>query len=215
MAVVFGTVFKQNIREYAPYVLSGLLFWSIITDSMVAGWSVIVGNEPYIRQYNHPVIIYPLERSLASIISFLISTLALAVVQAICGSPINVLWGYATLPLTIVIYFIFEWSATIIAAYIGTKYRDYPQVISLVLQAVWYVSPVFFQESMFTGSPYLYYLFIFNPLTHMLKLIRNPFLEGKLPSLTNYLVSIAVAAVVALGAYWINKKNERDIIFYI
>lgn len=214
MSTVFGVVFKQDIVTYAPYILSGILFWNIMSDSFISGSFSIIGSEPYIRQFNHPIMIYPLKAAITGIISFLISTISLGVIVLFIN-PLNCLMGYLLLIPALFIYFIFEWSATTLAAYIGTKYRDYPQLASLLLQAIWYLSPVFFQESMFESNEYLHMLFVFNPLTHLLKLIRAPFLEGKFPSLTNYLFSIGITAVLVLLAYRINKKNAKDIIFYI
>ena len=214
MSVVFGTVFHQEMRTYAPYVLSVLLFWNVVTEGLITGASVIIGCDPYIRQFNHPVIIYPIKATITSLSCFVISTLALGVLE-IFISPVNVLIGYISLPLTLLIYFGFGLSCCIIASFIGTKYRDYPQIISLTLQAVWYLSPVFFQESMFMGNKYLYLVFIMNPLTHLLKLLRCPFLDGTMPSLVNYAVSIGTVAFLGLIAYIINKRCSKDIIFYI
>ena len=214
MTFVFGTVFHEDVWTYAPYILSGLLFWNIVTDALVAGWSSISGNEPYIRQYNHPVVIYPLEKAIASIISFVISTISLAIIELLT-KPSNIFIGYTSLPITLVIFFSLSWSGTIISSYIGTRYRDYPQLVSLFLQAVWYVSPVFLQERIFLTNQYLYQLYIMNPITHLLRLIREPFLNGRLADWRSYCVSIVTAGCFIFVAIIINKKNERDIIFYI
>ena len=214
MTLVFGTVFGEDVETYAPYVLSGLLFWNIVTDALVAGWTSIFGNDPYIRQFNHPIVIYPLEKAIASIVCFVISTASLAIIELLVN-PVNVIIGYLSLPISLIFYFVLSWSGTIIASYIGTKYRDYPQLISLLLQAVWYISPVFLRESVFLGNPYLSMVYYFNPITHLLKLFRTPFLEGKFPSITNYLVTFATCLVFAIVAIRVNKKNERDIIFYM
>lgn len=214
MSAVFGTVFKQDMVSYAPYILSGLLFWNIMTDSFVAGSNSIIGSEAYIRQFNHPVSIYPLKASLTGIASFAISMLSLIVIM-IFIHPVNIVIGIISFPIAMIIYFILEWTSTIIAAFIGTKYRDYPQLAALILQAIWYVSPVFFQESMFEKNKYLYLLFICNPITHFLNLIRDPFLNGKFPSLVSICVSTGTVSVMALFAFLINKKNAKDIIFYI
>lgn len=214
MTVVFGTVFHEEISSYAPYVLSGLLFWTIVTDSLIAGWSSISGNEPYIRQFNHPVIIYPLEKAIASIISFAISMLSLVAI-VLFTNPYNVVIGILTMPITIIIYFTLGWCGTIISAFIGTKYRDYPQLITLLLQAVWYISPVFLQESVFQSNPVLYRVYIYNPITHLLKLIRTPFLDGKVPSVENYAVSLGLMVIFAAIAILSDKKNEKNIIFYV
>ena len=214
MSFVFGTVFHQDIKTYAPYILSGLLCWDIFSVSWVAGSGTLIGSEPYIRQFNHPIVIYPLKSSLVCIISFSIAVTALAL-WIFFIEPLNVLLGYLFLLPALVIFFLFSWGSMIISSYTGAKYRDYPQMASLLLQTLWYLSPVFFQESMFESSEWLHQLFLFNPVTHMLSLIRQPFLYGSSPSAWNYLYSFGFVLLIDLCAVLINRKNERDIIFYL
>lgn len=214
MSVVFATAFHADIASYAPYILSGILCWEVFSGSFVGGSYSIVANDAYIRQFNHPITIYTLKSAIVITVSFLISLIALAI-WTLFIAPVNLLIALFTLPTTLIIYFILAWSGVTIAAMTCTKYRDYPQMAPLILQTLWYVSPVFFQEEMFAGNAILYRWFNMNPITHMLFLIRAPFLKGELPTAVNYLVSILFVGCIALAAIRINKKSARDIIFYI
>ena len=214
MSFVFGAAFGQDIVTYAPYVLSGILCWDVFSISWVAGSNTLIGSAPYIQQFNHPVVIYPLKIAIVEIISFLISMIALCV-WTLFINPVYTLLGILFLLPAMVVYFFFGWSSVIISSFIGAKYRDYPQVAGLLLQTLWYLSPVFFQESMFESSPYLRILFRVNPVTHMLAMIRQPFLYGRVPSPVNYAASMAFVAVIALIAFLVNRRSARDIIFYL
>ena len=70
MAVVFSTVFKADIKTYAPYILSGILVWDILGSSFQAGSYAIIANQFYIRQCNHPYSLYTLKSSLVYIVTF-------------------------------------------------------------------------------------------------------------------------------------------------
>lgn len=214
MGVVFGVAFKNNIVTYMPYILSGILFWDIFSSGFGAGGMAIIGNDAFIRQCNYPMTLYTLKSALVYTITFLIAIFAL-VPWIIFIYPQNLLLGAATLPFTVIIYFLMAWGATTIAAYTCVQYRDYPMMINLVLQAVWYVSPVFFDEGMFRGHRVLTTWFNANPITHLLNLIRAPFLKGILPTLDDYLISLAFVFVLAIWAYYINRKKERNVIFYL
>ena len=214
MSIVLATAFHVDILNYAPYILSGLLFWDIMNGAFVGASYVIVANDAYIRQFSHPVTIYTLKSAIVLIISFCIALLSLTGWIGII-QPFNLLMALFTLPGTLCIYFVLAWSGATISAFTCTKYRDYPQLAPLILQTIWYVSPVFFQESMFESSRFLYAWFQANPITHLLFLLRTPFLDGCLPTTTNYLVSIVFVSVLAISAVLVNRKNARDIIFYI
>jgi lipopolysaccharide transport system permease protein len=214
MSVVFGTLFKMPIVEYAPYILSGMVTWELITLSTISGGSTFFTAEAYIRQFNHPVTIYTLKSAVVFTINFLIALIAL-VIWILVKSPINVLLGLITLPLTTILLFCLSWSITTIASFFNAKYRDYPQMMTLVMQALWYMSPVFFQESMFEGNRYLQLFLKWNPVTHILYLIRKPFLYGQLPSFSNYMFTAAIIIIFGFFAYLLNRANGKRIIFYL
>lgn len=214
MSVVFSVAFKSDLATMAPYILSGILTWELVSSSFVGGASVIVANDSYIRQFNHPITIYTLKSAIVYTISFLISMIALIIWTAVVN-PVHLVAGLLSLPLTCFLLFFFSWGAVTIAAYTNTKYRDYPQMVPLILQALWYISPVFMQESLFLSSPVLSTWFRINPVTHLLYLVRKPFLNGRFPDPIDYLYMLGIIAVVLFFAWRINKKNEKTIVFYI
>ncbi|MNW44200.1 Teichoic acid translocation permease protein TagG [compost metagenome] len=214
MSTVFGVVFKMPFTDYAPYVLSGLIVWDLISTSFIGGGYSILTAEQYIRQFNHPLLIYTLRSSLVSTFTFLIAIASLAA-WVLFMNPENLILGVITLPLTTLLYFFLSWAVTTIAGFLNVKYRDYPQVMALVIQAIWYVSPVFFKKEMFTSSPALETAFYLNPITHILNLIRNPFLYGSMPTSSDYIFTIATILILALVAWRIYKTNHSKVIFYL
>jgi len=214
MAFVFSTIFKQTLGEYAVYILSGIIVWDLMTGSVVAGGNSILSAEQYIRQFNHPITIYTLRSAVLNIITFSIELVAL-LIWITLTKPINIILGIITFPLTAILLFLLSWPLTTIAGYSNCKYRDYPQIMMLIMQAIWYVSPVMFQRQMFEGNVYLKWFYDHNPITHILNLIRSPFLYGELPSILDYVYVIIAIIVFCYLAYRINKENERKIIFYL
>lgn len=214
MACVFSTVFHQPLGEYILYILSGMIVWDLLSASVIGSGGCLLCSEQYIRQFNHPKTIYSLRYAVLNIITFLIEIAAL-VIWTLVYAPVNLLCAFLSLPLTAIIYFLLSWALSTVAGYMNTKYRDYPQVMALVMQTIWYLSPVFFKEEMFSSSEWLHTFFNHNPITHILNLIRYPFLSGQMPELKNYLYTTGAMAVFLVAAYGINRKNEDTIIFYL
>lgn len=214
MATVFSVVFHSDIATYAPYILSGILFWDIVSSSFQAGAYAIIGNQFYIRQCNHPYSLYTLKTAMGFIITFLIALISLMIWLAFIN-PMGILWGLLFLIPAILLYFPFSWAGTTIAAYTAAKYRDYPMMIPLIMQAFWYISPVFFQEDMFQRSPILYNWFLYSPVSCMLNLVRSPFLYNHAPAWKDYGISLLFVILMSLWAYVIAKKNGKEIIFYL
>lgn len=213
MAVVFSTVFKQPLGSYLLYILSGMVVWDVLTMSVINGGVCFLSGEQYIRQFKHPMTIYSLKFAVFTTITFLIELIAL-VIWVVIYVPENLIFAVLTVPLTTIILFALSWELSTISGYVNTKYRDYPQIISLVMQTIWYVSPVFLREEVFTSNSKMLVAFRLNPLTHLLNLVRKPFLDGLMPSGVDYLFAIGTVLIFAIWAWKSNKKNEDKIIFY-
>lgn len=214
LSFVFSTVFKQPLGSYSLYVLSGIVVWDLMQTSVVGGGSSLFASEQYIRQFNHPISIYTLRYAILNIVTFLMELIALTI--WICFfKPENLLLAVFTVPLTLILYFPLIWGIVTIAGYSGAKYRDYPQIMVLVMQMIYYFSPVFFKQEMFLSSDVLKFIFNLNPITHILNLVRYPFVYMKLPTTVDYFYVILIDVLIVLWAYRVNKKNEKKVIFYL
>jgi lipopolysaccharide transport system permease protein len=55
----------------------------------------------------------------------------------------------------------------------------------------------------------------YNPIYHLLQIVRAPLLEGKWPSATDYAFCFGTALFFACCAWLVGRKVERKIIFYL
>lgn len=214
LSFVFSTVFRQPLGTYAMYILSGIVVWDLMQTSVVGGGNSLFASEQYIRQFNHPITIYTLRYAILNLITFLMELIAL-VAWVLIFQPENLLLAFFTVPLTVLLYMPLVWGIVTIAGYSGAKYRDYPQIMVLVMQMIYYFSPVFFKQEMFLTNDVLKAIFNLNPITHILNLVRYPFAYMEMPRMFDYLFVILTDIVVVLWAMFINKKNEKKLIFYL
>jgi lipopolysaccharide transport system permease protein len=214
IATVFGTVFSMPFGDYAPYVLSGIILWEMLSSSAVAGGGSFMAAEQYIRQFNHPPAIYTLKSAVVYSVNFLLA-LAGLYLWILATKPANALMGLAVLPLNAALFLLLSWPLATIAAYLNTKYRDYPQMTALIMQALYFVSPVFLQEGMFRATPALLAWFEINPVTHMLDLFRQPLLYGRWPTPLNFGVVLSCALFFSLLAWRANSRGRKELIYYL
>ena len=214
MASVFSVAFHSDIATYAPYILTGILFWDVVSSAFQAGGYSIIGNDCFIRQCDHPITMYTLKSAIVYIITFCIAIISL-LCWLVFVNPLGILIGMLWLLPAVVIYFLIAWAGTTIAGYTCAKYRDYPMMVPLIMQVFWYLSPVFFQEEQFQSNEVLYAWFNINPITHLLNLIRKPFLYCACPSGEDFLISLAFAVLLVFFAVRVNRKVGRSVIFYL
>lgn len=213
MVFIFGSIFKTDILDLIPYIYSGFIIWDAISGSFIYGSSSIIGAEPYIKQFSHPLAIYSLKQTLVLIINTLISGIGVFVW---CGilKPQNILYILITLPINVILLFLFSWSITTFSSIINTKFRDFQQMIGLIVQALWFISPVYFEKKVYINAN-IEFLIYYNPIARILDMVRAPFLNGTFPTITDYMYVIGTVGVFFVIDILLLKKNEKELIFYI
>lgn len=213
LSIVFSRMFHMDIVTYAPYILSGIIIWDFIIACITGGSLSFVQADAYIKQCRNPLAIYTLRTVLSSVIVLFIASISLFIWAAV-ALPNNIGWCWISALTIYPILVIIAWPVATLLAYIGVRFRDVPHAMGLVMQALWFVSPVYFDANMFRRGG-LNVLVDFNPIYHVLQLIRAPLLDGAWPTLTNFTFSIGTAAVFGILACIVGRSAERKVIFYL
>lgn len=213
LAIVLSKMFRTDIFTYAPYVLSGIIVWECITACVTGGALSFVQADAYIKQCKHPLAIYTLRTVLTSLIVLALASFALIAWSAIV-LPQNIGWHWISALTIFPVMGLILWPLATLLAYIGVRFRDIPHATGLIMQALWFISPVYFEEKMFRQGG-LGALVDYNPIYHLLQLVRAPLLDGSWPALENYAFPLISAMLILLIAYGVGKNAERKVIFYL
>jgi ABC-type polysaccharide/polyol phosphate export permease len=214
LCVMFHQLFGLEMSEYGPYVLSGLIFWNFITAGMNQGCQCFFQGESYIRQHPAPLAIYPLRTALGAGIHFLFGLCVL----------LPFVWmvnGFGNLPAllslvpTLALLFIFCWALAICMGVLNVLFQDCQHLIEVLLQVLFYLTPIMYRPEKLNLEGSLLRIFNLNPLAIMLRMLRQPILEGQLPSLHTYELGLSVAALATVAAVLTLMRFERRIIFYL
>jgi lipopolysaccharide transport system permease protein len=213
LAAVLAKLFQTDIRTYAPFIISGMIVWEFVMAVSTGGALSFVQADAYIKHCRHPLAIYSLRTAIANLVVLMLASLPMFVWAAIAQPErIGVSW-IAALTIYPVLLLIF-WPLITLLAYAGSRFRDLPNVMMLVLQAVWFVSPVYFETAMFRRAG-LNALVDYNPVFHLLQLVRAPLLEGKWPSAIDYGFCAAMMILFTVLAWLVGRKAEKRVIFYL
>jgi lipopolysaccharide transport system permease protein len=213
LAVVLAKLFQTDIRSYAPFIISGMVVWDFIMAVSTGGSLSFVQADAYIKHYRHPLAIYTLRTVVANLLVLVLASLPMFVWAAIArpkGFGVTWISALSLYPALLLIF----WPLITVLAYAGSRFRDLPNVMMLLLQAVWFVSPVYFETAMFRRAG-LNALVDYNPIYHLLQLVRAPLLEGKWPSAKDYGFCAGTAIFFAGLAWLVGRKVERTVIFYL
>jgi hypothetical protein len=92
-----------------------------------------------------------------------------------------------------------------------SKGRDYQPLQSLILQGLFYATPIIFQTSILKdkGFELVYRL---NPFYYLLEIVRTPMQGREIPSLDIYLIAIAISLIVFSISIFVIMKNQKTLV---
>ena len=213
LCAVFHQVFKQDVREYAPYLLTGLATWHYLLNVALHGCQCFFDGEPYIRQYPAPLAVYPLRTALGAAFHFLLALVVVVIVAGCFRRFSNPLCLLSLLP-SLAILFVLSWAIAVIVGALNVLFQDTQHLLEVGFQLLFYGTPIMYKTEQL-GDSTLGWLVSHNPLVAMLRLVRDPILNGRLPSWETYGIA-GIGLVLAVGtAVLLLVRLERRLIFYL
>jgi ABC-type polysaccharide/polyol phosphate export permease len=213
ICTVFSTIFKEDIRFYAPFLMAGLTFWTYLVTVSIQGTQCFFQGEAYIRQYPAPMAIYPLRTVLATGFHFLLA-LGLVLLLAAIVRGYSDLWPLLSLAPTVVLLLVFGWSLAILFGLATVRFRDAQHLSEVAFQTLFYLSPIIYRPETLTERG-LGILVNVNPIVPFLQLLREPVLYSQFPSTATYLTACAIVLFTATMATLALRVEERRLIFYL
>ena len=210
---VFATLFKLDVRTYAPFLLVGLAFWNFVSGIAHQGCQCFINGEAYIRQQSAPMAIYPLRTTLACGFHFLIALVVAILLSFIFGGVHNALALVYLVP-ALVMLFLFGWCLALLCGVMNVLFQDTQHVIEILLQVLFYLTPIMYPPSMLAERR-IGWIAGLNPLAGLVETLRRPILEGLPPSLSAVaMVSGLVIVMILLTAFTLSRL-ERRLVFYL
>ncbi len=177
IGVVNSGLFGVAMGELLPSMSLGIVLWSLISTCITEGCAAFTGSEPLIRQSRQPFTVYLMRALWRNLIIFAHNMVIALIVLAI-WPPQN--WWLVPLALIGLVLLLLNvgWMM-LLAGVICTRFRDLPQIVASVLQIMFFVTPIFWLPTQLKGLRAI--IVEFNPIYHMLELVRAPLLGTPVP----------------------------------
>ena len=123
--VVFATIMRAPQRNFAIFLLSGLLPWLFFSTSVLQGLNSILTNQELIRKVRLPQAVFPLSVVGSNLVNFSLSLAPLLLLMAVLGQPFTP--ALLFIPVAIFILAVFTSGVTLLFATFTVFFRDvYP-----------------------------------------------------------------------------------------
>lgn len=206
---VFSQLFRFDIEYFPVYLLSGIVMFNFFSEATTLTMNSIINSAALIKKVYVPTYIYPLTRTLSSMINLLISMIPLLI--AVLFSGIKPAPSYLLIVVPILCISLFSLGMGMILATAMTFFRD-TEYLWGVLSTIWmYLTPIFYPLSILpTGAIWVVKA---NPIYYYVDFMRTCIITGTSPAATEYAICL-VSAVIALmlGAFVFNKSQDEFIL---
>lgn len=211
LTLVFSTVLRMNIHHYAIFLLSVLLPWTFLSQSLAYAVESIVGNGELIKKVAVPKLVFPVAVVISNLINLLLSIIPLALIVLAVGQPFYWTWVY--LPIPLVILTIFTLGATFLFATANVYYRDVAHIVQILLQVLFYVTPIIYTVDMIPAQ--FRWIFRLNPLIYVFNGFRLAVYWGQLPRLQSFGASLVCALAALVIGFAVFRRYQSQFVFYV
>ena len=206
--MVFTTIFKPDIDNYAIYMITGMVLWFYFSDCLSEGSYVLVANGDMLKKIYFPRIALPISVVLARLVNFLIMTAVLIFILAITGygiSPVALLFY----PLLVLLFIIFMVGMATIFSALDVFFRDVQYIITAILMALIWLTPIMYLREK-VEYPILDTIITINPMTYYTEMMQSIFYWQSIPSIGTILTCAGISIGVFGIGFILFKYLEKD-----
>ncbi len=209
--VVFGYFLKarwagtSSSLEFSLVLFSGLILFNFLTECLSRAPAIILANPNYVRKIVFPLEILPWVTVGAALFHTSLSLVAWMVFDLLVHHSLH--WTLIYLPLLLFPLMLVAVGLCWFLSATGVYIRDVGQVVGLVVQALMFLSPLFYPVK--DVPPRFQKILMANPLSFVIEQARRIMVQGQSPDFRGLAVYwLASAAVAWLGYMWF--QHARD-----
>lgn len=208
---VYTIIFGADPKTFIPSLFAGLNPWLLINMSAEGGTMAFISAEGYLKQTTVNAQIFPIRNMMVGFVNFLYSVLAFFSIylflqpQTFGPKMLLVIPG-------LVMLFVFVLSISNIASVVNLNVRDYQPLQSLILQGIFYATPIIFEPSMLDAKGFSI-IYRINPVYYIIEVVRRPMLGKELPTAETYIVAIGLVVILFCLSVHLVMREKRKITF--
>lgn len=203
--LVFATVLSSVLAAriggvdskfgYAAYLLAGILCWSLFSEVLQRLLTVFIDNASMLKKVSFPRAVLPFIAIGGASVNHVALVTVLLVILPLLGflPSLAMLWLLPLAALTVLL----ATGIGLICGVLNVFVRDVGQVMSVVLQFWFWVTPIVYPASIIPGN--LRPLMAFNPAYHLVEAYHDVLVFGRAPVEPLWPVLLPALALLAMG----------------
>ena len=204
LGFLWSHIFAADLENYLPFFAVGFVLWGWMSGQLLDAAGGFFQFQGAIKQMRLPFPIFTLRLNVRQLIILAHNAIIIALVLLLIGKGLS--WiNLIAIPSLILIQLNLTLLSIVVTIFCS-RYQDMTQVVNVGTQIVFFFTPILWQVETLKNRMYLAEM---NPVYHWIEMIRAPLL-GHLPSLSNYLWSLASLVVLSvLTTYYLGRYRSR------
>ena len=209
--IVFSTLFKSDTPNYPLYLLTGVVFFSFFSEACNTGLGAITANASLIKKVYIPKYIYPMSKTLSSLVNFGFSLIPIMIVMLVTRTPFRP--SLLLLVYDVLCMLLFLQGMAFLLSTMMTFFQD-TQFLWGVASMMWmYFTPIFYTENIIPAS--MRTVYHMNPMYQFLSFARVCIIDGISPVPMQYVYcALGGLAVFVIGVA-VFRKHQDEFIFHL
>lgn len=214
--VVFTQVIKfgEDVEHYPVYLLTSIVLFTYFSETTAGGVTSLIRRDNLLRKMHFPRMVIPLSVALTSLFNLGLNLVAVFFFAMVSGVEPRLSW--LQLPLLIALLAVLSVGLAMMLAALYPRYRDVSPIWDVVLQILFYASPVLYVLS--TVPDDYERAFLANPIAVVLTQMRHALIDPSAPTAAeaigpDYRLLLPLGITVALFVLglWVFKRETPRI----
>lgn len=213
-SLVFSTLMKARMvgfedqpLAYTKYLVSGLLIWMFMSNTLVQLSSVYQTKASIIHKLPVSLSIMPIHIVIIEAIVYFLSMIFFALILLVMGE--NFSWHWLLLPLVLLVSILVVYPLGLIIAMVGVFIPDIRTATPIVMQLLFWLTPIVYLASILPLAVQEW--LVFNPFYWMTDSVQRIVLYQQYPQAGLVMISVITAVLLLLIARYLQHKLEKDI----
>lgn len=212
MGFLYGHLFHMDLKDYYPFLVAGMLGWSLISNSLNELTDTFAIHENLIKQLKLPYSLHIQRVITRNMLIFFHNFIVMVPIYFIFREGAEVNWNSLFIIPGLLIIYINCFFSGLLLAILAARFRDISQIIKSVIQVFFFITPVMWNPAVLPANKLFFVSF--NPFYAFLELIREPLL-GKLPSAHILFFTLVITIVTISISFTLFTRYRSRIIYWL
>jgi ABC-2 type transport system permease protein len=218
-SLVFGFIIRfptpvagnGSLTNFTVYLFTALVVWNFFASVTTSGMGALVGAGPLLRKIYFPPFA-PVIGSAGAVLNQ--TAIEFGLLFIVYLAVWNIGWTFLLAPVLLVLLGAYSLGLGLMLAIANARFRDVSYIVSVLLNLLFYMSPIIYPISVVTGlydeHPWLR-LYEWNPMTAFIESFRDVLWHLQAPS-PGRMLYLAVVSLGVLAIGWaVFQRKSADV----